>query len=953
MARKKQSVEAYGRSWSPIDLPNLEKAIQLYERLNYLQDHFAGSLSSSNAIMQQINETSDIKNELAKLNIKLNEEQLKQVTKLLNNQQEVNKQLDETNDKQKQQTGKSTTQQVIERSNIGTSNNFNKITRDNFSSTVISRVQQNYTEKALKQNLEKFQENAKKMGRDPNSELVSKLAQNKTVNDLKSVSGKFNVAGDLLNVAAKTFGKAVDVFKNLFKGGLERQKEAYENTFENISVRTSLTRGEYYSQQANTNNELNELGLGNNIATSDVQNMWNTLSNNGMSQEQIFANAIDTVLTNKIVPYLDTNSQQTQLINERLGGDFYKQIRGISKANLDIAGNNYATQEILTQLLTEVEPMSDEAIANLAQGSEEVTSMINYLMSKEGGNLSKTQATAFATQLYKQQQYSDQILSSGTTYEKMALLNNQISGINIYDPTQFNQAIGTNISTAQTVAGWTPGYSNTTSGMITNVVGSSMGIDYNTMNAALKVTQAGQTGKDIANKTDLDTETINKLAEQATQDYKSDKNQTNSTLQEITVENLANELAVGEEWMGHWTGIITTAIKGLGTVLTTYLGAKFLTSLVGGEMGSSIKGLFTSVAGTGGGSGIAGALTTAGAIGGAVVAGVTLSNAILSKVTEISDKEKGQIQNAASEAGNANKGKSFNNASVQTAIEDANRMGDTGGIGNKIANGYKRAGLFGTGALFGWGSNNYSAKEKNAWNTKDYKTYDIYKPLSAGIDDMGGADSQTRLGLQIAYGLALDEIGMLEGTGILKEIFGSPIDNKNDLYQLMASAYKNNGVGKSLVNNLASVLVDEGIQPFNYEGKEWDGTLDDILNTYIDKTNNESDSEIKEAMLGFASHRQGLPNVPYDNYPAVLHEGEAVLTADTSNELRNLIDTYRETNLQSIDFDTIIQTQTVALIEKMDQIIQRMGGTGTNTTNSEDKVWNSMLHLRSTKTLGF
>ena len=79
MPRKKQNVEAYGKSWSPIDLPNLEKAIKLYERLNYLQDHFANSLSGSQAIMQQINEKTDIQNELQRLGIKLTEDQAKEV----------------------------------------------------------------------------------------------------------------------------------------------------------------------------------------------------------------------------------------------------------------------------------------------------------------------------------------------------------------------------------------------------------------------------------------------------------------------------------------------------------------------------------------------------------------------------------------------------------------------------------------------------------------------------------------------------------------------------------------------------------------------------------------------------------------------------------------------------------------------------------------------------------
>ena len=61
MPRKKQNVEAYGKSWSPVDLPNLEKAIKLFERLDYIASHFADSLSGSNAIWSQINEKADRK----------------------------------------------------------------------------------------------------------------------------------------------------------------------------------------------------------------------------------------------------------------------------------------------------------------------------------------------------------------------------------------------------------------------------------------------------------------------------------------------------------------------------------------------------------------------------------------------------------------------------------------------------------------------------------------------------------------------------------------------------------------------------------------------------------------------------------------------------------------------------------------------------------------------------
>ena len=69
------------------------------------------------------------------------------------------------------------------------------------------------------------------------------------------------------------------------------------------------------------------------------------------------------------------------------------------------------------------------------------------------------------------------------------------------------------------------------------------------------------------------------------------------------------------------------------------------------------------------------------------------------------------------------------------------------------------------------------------------------------------------------------------------------------------------------------------------------------------------------------SYRSGLGYVPYDNYLANLHEGEAVLTASTANELRGLVSEYRESRSSQINFEAIIQTQTETLVAKLDQVI--------------------------------
>lgn len=114
----------------------------------------------------------------------------------------------------------------------------------------------------------------------------------------------------------------------------------------------------------------------------------------------------------------------------------------------------------------------------------------------------------------------------------------------------------------------------------------------------------------------------------------------------------------------------------------------------------------------------------------------------------------------------------------------------------------------------------------------------------------------------------------------------------------------------------------------------------------------------KFGLKGINGFRQGLAKVPYDDYPAILHEGEAVLTSSTANELRNLLTEYRTNNQAVITLDTTIQNQTVELVAKLDEVITAINSSGTigatSTTsidqaNAIQKLQYSMTHLVSTK----
>lgn len=120
-----------------------------------------------------------------------------------------------------------------------------------------------------------------------------------------------------------------------------------------------------------------------------------------------------------------------------------------------------------------------------------------------------------------------------------------------------------------------------------------------------------------------------------------------------------------------------------------------------------------------------------------------------------------------------------------------------------------------------------------------------------------------------------------------------------------------------------------------------------------DKLPNTEKTILENAMLsaGIESYRSGLSYVPYDDYLANLHEGEAVITAATANELRNLITTYRKSQQTNVNLDTAIQNQTTVLVNKMDQMIQAIENINSpfSTTKSNNTLFDNMKYLRSTK----
>ena len=194
-------------------------------------------------------------------------------------------------------------------------------------------------------------------------------AMNKEIND--KLSKQFSKDIKQFDKSVKAFGTSTSFISSMFetflrttydmgKRAADKQAGIYEETFGDISVRTGMSRNQYYSAQRGIRGNLTSRGLLNNVGADELQTMWSKMSSNGinllddkgnLSDAQIYANAIDLVVTSKIVPYLDTTSKSIQMLDNRVDGKFVRDIRGINLANNELVGNNYMTQEILQKVI--------------------------------------------------------------------------------------------------------------------------------------------------------------------------------------------------------------------------------------------------------------------------------------------------------------------------------------------------------------------------------------------------------------------------------------------------------------------------------------------------------------------------------------------------------------------------------------------------------------------------
>lgn len=1088
------------------ELNKLREQLKLLEELNKLKNSQVDSANRYQNVQEKINKMVELRTKLEQQGLKtsqylddVEEKLLKVKTKLneledglLNTEKErekVNKNISET----KKETSKIDKEQIVDLDkiydkelgrlqNLGTTKGLEedileakRIQLDFIRDAELSgkRISDEEKKRLVFENekvksLEKQKKLREQEERKQNksSESIKQSLDNINIPGLGKVSSvkqysELSTSAKLISVAADTFNEAVGKFTSLFTGGLNRIADKANSQFQGISVQSGMSYSTYRSGVGGMNSTLknwNGYNLQDNIRTSDVQDMMSKLANTGMGQEQLFASAIDTVLTKEIVPYLELSTTEMQQFNRNTNGELLKQVRGIAKVNQEMFNDNSVATKYLQEQLNYLEPMSAVAELDLIQNSEE---MMGYYQGLKEQGLSDSQIAKEISKVRRIQDDASGVLQNGSLDEQLAVIYGEQAGID-FTTDSFGVAKTYGKSVSQ-LSGMGPSSGGLNTYIYGNAVGlggrgqamyGRLGLDRD--KAAEDAAEAGRRLKEAGN--------------DATQNFANGGNQTKLQKQEITMENLSSEFAMIKTDMGVWFDVLTTAVKGIASILLAWAAGKAISGiggkLLGGGAGKALGGL--SGAGTYLNAGLQqgfmkGSTTAVGSkfgaqhlgfmqsTGGAVAGGLGIAagGAMAIKGTSdvISDFKEGDVNAGTAMSGVGAAGGAVG-AGALLALGASNPIGwvalAIGGaamLGRELyesANSYKEAGkkLSKEWDKFGYEmEEEIRLREKSLMTAEDYlkndedtekaraelinsgmlSEEDMQKAQSASREELIKLTEQYKTSTSELKGISKEMINELKGkqSGEINEsvksiqdwIYGEASSNYNeanlnmlrdlrnktvaaieakgdsassDEKEYLKRVNKNKGKNKNgqadilwefkewddgkkaIATALGGEDIEEltgyakqlgigGIKEYNNVSKEEATDLftrlnqasskeevESVIKTLkewgfndLDSLPTETKTAVSTRMQKYgASYRVGIDSIPYDNYPAMLHEGEAVLTASTANELRGLVDEYRETKNESTRLEKALQDQTAALVQRLDAIYQKMPSNG-------------------------
>lgn len=731
-------------------------------------------------------------------------------------------------------------------------------------------------------------------------------AINLAANKMAESANKYSIASGLIQTAANTFKSAASQLWSMISSGASEQVGIYNSTFTNIAARTGTTKSGYNSAWTGLNNELFNRNLQDNVSSADVMRTWNTLASEGIninlnSEEGIqkaYAKSIETVITQTIVPYLNASDAYFQQLTD-LQPSLINQVRGIGITTNEISGSSVVVNKYLETMIKDLSPISRMAEQDLGVQYAKSLGTYESLRSQGVSDYSIGQMYSMTESIVNDPYAA---LTSGDILKAKTVLDVMQNGdlSDTWDVTKYGTL------NAFQLASNIPSGRNST--LMAGAIANNAGIQLGTKALAELANSDSDVNKAIraGEKTGQETE---QNGIKQTESFTNNNMQTNAQLQEITMKNISNEFASLQGFLGKWYDTIVVAIKGIAGTLAAGSIGKGIGALAGSAGGGSGSGILASA-----GGGIA--LGTIGGVAAITAIGSAVADAMWSNSGEYGmSKAQEDLEGTSLEG----------NSAATSMLATTNAQNDSGWFQKTFGNVGAGISMLASNIFQGT-----SDKNKNF----------LQWAIQSGALDTG--DQNKNNGYFLALATIYAQNGFLDSfnKGLQEAGIPASINSKEDIGSLI----KEWGVSKDTLMGYINNVIDAGWGKINLgNGKSL--TSFDI---------NGADF----GLTGVLGYRQGLDEVPYDNYPALLHEGEAVLTASTATELRSLIDEYRNTSKQSINFETIIQNQTNSLITKLEELRRTMEGTYTkedtcmvNESNGAISRNNkqSIINIRNTK----
>lgn len=216
---------------------------------------------------------------------------------------------------------------------------------------------------------------------------------------LDASAGKLKAASAVFDTTVSVLRKTVQIWSNRFFGGMEKIINTYEDTFQNQAVMTGISQQEYFDYQNDQVKKLDDLGLKNNVAISDVMESTNQFVSKGITNFSEAAEMGQTAAIGKVLaPYLDQQSDAFISLSQSMGPKFTKSIMGMSEYVSNQTGQSRFITKNLDSIVDSMQYMTLAARKDLM--SDDELAKIEALtkpVSEGGSNFTMEQAMNYWT----------------------------------------------------------------------------------------------------------------------------------------------------------------------------------------------------------------------------------------------------------------------------------------------------------------------------------------------------------------------------------------------------------------------------------------------------------------------------------------------------------------------------------------------------------------------------